>query len=278
MQTVAILGAGDLGGAVARALACGDLVRRVTIVDQAGAVAAGKALDIGQSGPIERFDTRLEGTDDLSKASGVRLVVLADQHGAGEWSGEAALQLLRRAHEASPRAIFVAAGAGQLSVLRLAALELGIPPRRLIGSAPVAAIGAARALTTLELDASATDVSLTLVGTPPDWIAAWPDATVSGTPLTRMLSAAAIVRIEQRLRASWPPGPHQLASAAGSVIRAIVTRSRRRQCCFVADGDRFGVPVHVAMPALLGPEGVRGIEAPVLAPRERIALDALLRP
>jgi malate/lactate dehydrogenase len=130
----------------------------------------------------------------------------------------------------------------------------------------------------MELDVSATDVSLTLAGAPPDWIVAWADATVAGTPVTRLVSAAGILRIEQRLRASWPPGPYQLASAAAAVIRAIVTRSRRRQCCFVSDGERLGVPVHVAMPALLGPEGVRAIEPPALAPRERVMLEALLRP
>ena len=278
MQTIAILGAGDLGGAVARALACLDLVPRITIVDAAGAVAAGKALDIRQSGPVEGFDTRLDGTDDPSKASGAAVVVLADQHGAGEWAGEAGLQMLRRAHETSPRAPIVAAGAGQLGLLRLGASECRIPSRRLLGSAPVATTGAARALTALELDVSAADVSLTLVGAPPDWIVAWADATVAGTPLTRLIPAAGILRIEQRLRASWPPGPYQLASAAASVIHAIVTRSRRRQCCFVADGELLGVPVHVAMPALLGPDGVRSIEPPALAPRERVMLDALLRP
>jgi len=174
--------------------------------------------------------------------------------------------------------VIVAAGGGQLGLLRLGATELRIPSRQLIGSAPVAATGAARALAAMELDVSATDVGLTLVGAPPDWIVAWADTTVAGTPVTRLVSAAGILRIEQRLRASWPPGPYQLASAATAVIRAIVTRSRRRQCCFVSDGERLGVPVHVAMPSLLGPEGVRAIDLPALAPRERVMLDGMLRP
>ena len=278
MQTIAILGAGDLGGAVARAIACLDLVPAITIVDEAGAVAAGKALDLRQSGPVEGFDTRLEGTSDFAKISGVGLVVLADRHAAGEWNGEAGLQMLRRVHETSPRALIVAAGADQLGLLRLGATELRLPARLLIGSAPVAAVSAARALAGMELDVSAMDVSLTLAGAPPDWIVPWADATVAGTPATRLVSAAGILRIEQRLRASWPPGPYQLASAAAVVVRAIVTRSHRRLCCFVSDGERLGVPVHVALPAVLGPEGVRAIATPALAPRERVMLEALLRP
>ena len=66
MQTVAILGAGELGGAVGRALACRDLVSRIVFIDKSATVAAGKALDIRQCGPVEGFDTRLDGTEDLT--------------------------------------------------------------------------------------------------------------------------------------------------------------------------------------------------------------------
>ena len=45
MIDVAILGAGDIGGACALALAESDQVHRVTIIDPAGKTAAGKALD-----------------------------------------------------------------------------------------------------------------------------------------------------------------------------------------------------------------------------------------
>ena len=61
MQTVAILGAGELGGSVARTLATADVARHVVLVDKAGQVAAGKALDILQSGPVEGFHTRVTG-------------------------------------------------------------------------------------------------------------------------------------------------------------------------------------------------------------------------
>ena len=68
-MTVCIIGAGELGGAIAHALARGERVDRVRLIDDAGTIAAGKALDIQQAGAIDGFHTRLEGTRDLDAAS-----------------------------------------------------------------------------------------------------------------------------------------------------------------------------------------------------------------
>ena len=56
--TVCIIGAGELGAAVADALARREPVARVVLIDDAASVASGKALDIQQSGAIARFHTR----------------------------------------------------------------------------------------------------------------------------------------------------------------------------------------------------------------------------
>ena len=96
MHTVAILGAGELGGALARTLAAGDAVSRIVLVDEAGNVAAGKALDIRQAGPIESYDTAVDGSDDIHQASGVDVIVMADRH------GQAALERGGRAGAGGP--------------------------------------------------------------------------------------------------------------------------------------------------------------------------------
>src|SRR2546422_8523716 len=99
MTTVAILGAGDLGGAVAQALAARDRVARVILIDAVTTVAAGKALDIQQSGAVHAFHARLTGTDDLSRAAGAAVCVLADRVGAPavEWHGGDGVALVTRA-------------------------------------------------------------------------------------------------------------------------------------------------------------------------------------
>jgi malate dehydrogenase len=270
MQTVAILGAGELGGAIARTLAATDSARHIVLIDKAGPVAAGKALDILQAGPVEGFHTRVTGASEPAP-SGAAVVVLADEHGAGEHSGDAALALLRRVLDLSPRAVVLAAGATQLATLEQAR-ELGVPPSRLIGSAPHAAQSIARAMTAMELDASAADLSMAVVGTPPGWVIAWADATLAGALVTPLLTPPQTLRIEARLRARWPPGPYAMASAATAVIRAIGSGSHRRLTCFVARDGGYERRPFAALPVTLGPGGVVEVHVPQLSARERVAL------
>lgn len=275
MHTVAILGAGDLGGALSRTLATGDAVSRILLIDTARNVAAGKALDVRQAGPIESFDTALEGSDNLDDARGADVVVLADEHGGGEWRGDAALQLLARIAGIAKDALIVCAGAGQHDVIGKAVLELRIPPARLVGSAPIAAVAAARALIAPALDASPADVAVPVLGVPPAWVIAWSQATVGGGPADGV-SPAAMARAERLVAASWPPGAYGLASAATAVIRAALTSSRRRFCCFTATPLVGSRPVVTAAPVTLGPTGIASVRMPALTPRERVALESSL--
>src|SRR5438034_9347818 len=96
MSRVAILGAGEIGGAAARALATRARVGSILLIDEQPHVAAGKALDLRQAGPISGSDARIEGSMDVASAAGATAIVLADTAAGAEWSGEAGLALLRR--------------------------------------------------------------------------------------------------------------------------------------------------------------------------------------
>jgi malate dehydrogenase len=271
MHTVAILGAGDLGGALARTLASNDVAGRIVLIDDARGVAMGKALDIRQTGPIESYDTAIEGTDDLQQASAADIVVLADRHGQAELGEEAWLALADRVAALAPLAPLVFAGARSHRLMTLAVTDLKLPARRLIGSAPVAAASAARALTAPALDASPVDVSIPILGLPPNWVLAWDRACSAGAPVDMPPHAAA--RVEQVLAATWPPGPYSLASAASAVVRAMLTHSRRRFCCFQAAPFGSIRPVVFAAPVTLGPSGITSVAVPELTPRQRVALE-----
>src|SRR3979490_1368311 len=84
MREVAIVGAGELGGLVAHALARRNSAGLVRLIDESGRVAEGKALDISQAAPVEGFATAVAGATGLSVAAGADIVVIADRAGKPE--------------------------------------------------------------------------------------------------------------------------------------------------------------------------------------------------
>jgi malate dehydrogenase len=275
MQHVAIVGAGELGGAVAHALARRDLARAITLVDERGRVADGKALDIAQAGPVEGFATSLAGAADLSAAAGAEIIVIADRFGAGEWLADDALTLFKQFAGGAARAIVVCAGALGSGLVDRGVREARLSRTRILGSAPEALAGGARAMVGLAADVSPRDVSLSVLGCPPHGaVIPWSDATIGGVPLVRVLDEPSRRRLDARVRALWPPGPFALAAAAVQVIAAIDGRSRQRVCCFVGpdlgSGDRTRT---AALPVRLGPSGIAQVVVPSLSAVERVALE-----
>src|SRR5436190_4779333 len=221
MATVAILGAGDIGGACAQALAVHDRVGRILVIDSAVNAAAGKALDIQQAGAISRFHARLQATDDESRAVGCAACVIADRFAAGspEWQGEEGLALIKRVAGLLPDAPIIFAGATQADLIRASSREARVPARRLIGSATEAFASAVAAIVAMEARCSVNEVSLAVLGTPPasrperaerveGFVVPWSDASIGGYALERVVSQVQLRSIGARLARLWPPGPH----------------------------------------------------------------------
>jgi malate dehydrogenase len=275
MHDVAIIGAGELGGATAHALARVNLVRSITIVDETGRVAAGKALDIAQAAPVEGFATQLAGTTDVSVAAGASIVILADRVTGGEWQGEDGLVLLKRLTQTAAGAVILCAGPLQRELISKGVRELRISRLRLFGSAPESLAGAARALVALAVNGSPRDVALSVLGVPPGrTVIPWADATVAGFALTRRLDEPSRRQLEARVAALWPTGPYALAAAARAIVEAMTGRSRRVASCFVAPDDSAGAHKRTgAMPVRLGPAGIVEVLVPNLSVVEQVALD-----
>jgi malate dehydrogenase len=275
MDEVVIIGAGELGGALAHALARRDIARAIRLVDETGRVAAGKALDIAQAAPIERFATELSGSADVSAAAGAAIVVLADRVGKGEWQGEDGLMLLKRLAHIAAGAVVICAGSSQRELVERGVRELHMTRARLLGSAPEALAAAARAIVALETNGSPGDVALTVLGVPPaQMVIPWDDATIGGFSAARVLDEPSRRRIAARLRALWPPGPYALAIATVKTIDAIIGRSRQLLSCFVAADTSAGTRQRTAaLPVRLGPSGIEDVVLPGLSVHDRVALD-----
>src|SRR5258706_9905686 len=184
MREVAIVGAGELGGAVAHVLARRDVVRSLVLVDESGRVAAGKALDISQAAPVEGFATQLAGTTDIATVGGAAVGIVAERFAGGPWSTEDGLLLLKRLTQTAPRATILCAGASYRELVERGVRELRIDRRRLFGSAPEALAAAARALVALAANGSPREVALSVLGVPPSHTGIpWEDATIGRFPL-----------------------------------------------------------------------------------------------
>jgi malate dehydrogenase len=72
---IALIGAGMIGGTLAHLAAIremGDIV----LVDVAEGIPQGKALDLGQAGPVEGFDAKLTGTQDYADIRGADVCIV----------------------------------------------------------------------------------------------------------------------------------------------------------------------------------------------------------
>jgi len=280
MTTVAILGAGDIGGACAHALAARHRVGRILVIDSAVKAAAGKALDIQQAGAIGGFHARVDAADEPSRSVGCAVYVIADRFAAAspEWQGEDGLALVKTLARLSPDAPLVFAGAKQADLIEASSQEALMPPRRLIGSGTEALASAIAAIVAMEARCSPNEVSVAVLGTPPgSFVVPWSDASIGGYALERVVSQVQLRRIEARVARLWPPGPYALGAAAARVVEALVHASRRSYNVLTILGGEFGVRNRLgAVPALLASQGVVHTRVPVLNTRERVQLDTAL--
>jgi malate dehydrogenase len=278
MQDVAIVGAGELGANLAHVLASRDVVASIRLIDGAGSVAAGKALDIMQASPIAPFTTTVSGATDISYAAGSTIVVIADRVGHGEWQGDEAVLVLKQLSQVAQSAIVLCAGASQRALIERGIGDHRIPSSRIIGSAPEALAAALRSVIALEMNGSIRDIALTVLGVPPQQtVIPWHTVTIAGFSATNVLSEPVRRRIETRLAPLWPPGPCALATAAAEVIAGMVSDSRRTFSCFVSPANVLDRRSRVvALPVRVGPNGASRLELPELDPRAQVILDTAL--
>jgi hypothetical protein len=279
VRSIVVVGAGELGGAVAQQIAAADIVSRVILVDASSGIAAGKALDIRQSGAVDGFATELSGTADETAVLGADAIVIADRAGGGEWSGDDAVALVRRVAHLNSRVPILCAGASHLGVIERGVREGGLDPRRLFGSAPEALRSAVIAVAALEAGCTPGEISLAIAGRPPSQVVVpWSDAAIGGRRAADVLSPHVIARLDARLPLLWPPGPLALGAAAARILRAAARRRHLVVSVFVGashdQGERGGAGI---LPAMVDERGIAAMVPLALSGRDRVRLETALQ-
>lgn len=271
MPTVAIIGAGPLGGELAATLARRGRAAEVRLIDPSGRLAEGKALDIAQSGPVEAFNTRLSAATDLAAAAGAGVIAITDFASSGEVSGEPGLAIIREIARLDTAAPLLFCGGSQLELMRRAIHELHVARRRVLGSAPLALEASVRAITAAVIDASPQDLSIGIAGTPPHGVViGWDAATAFNQSIARVVAPHHLASISARVAGLWPPGPYALASAGARVAEALALGTRRRYTCFAAaDVPGAGRGIIAAVPVAISEGAISAVLEPTLSRHER---------
>ena len=276
MSSVAILGAGPIGSAIAHRLAERARVSEVRLIDDAGSVAAGKALDIRQTGPIDGYDTLISGSSDVLAAAGADVIVFADSVGEGEWEGDKGLALVQRLVRAGAGGAFVFAGPKQTWLMESAAREARLPIDRIVGTAAAATPHIVSAL--LHVETGLTGASVSVTGRPPSFVVNWSAATLGGRLVTDFVPAHRLLAMSQSLSKLWPAGPQSIAAPTAAIVEGLISGTRAAlPGAAITDGEFGSRGVAALLLLECGGKRITRQIVPTQSPQERTETSTVIQ-
>lgn len=276
---ITVVGAGNVGATCADVLAHRNAAHEIVLVDIKPGIAEGKALDIWQSAPIDRFDTKTIGvTNNYIPTANSSVVVITSglprkpgmsRDDLIETNSVIVKHVTEQIVQYSPCAIIIVVS-NPLDVMTYQAyITSKFPRTRVMGMAGILDTGRYKAFIADELNVSPKDISALLLGGHGDTMVPLPRyTTVSGIPITELLPKETIDSIVERTRfgggelvklmgtsAWYAPG-----SAAARMAEAITLNQKRVfPCCIKLDGEYGLDDVFVGVPVVLGKSGVEKI-------------------
>jgi malate dehydrogenase len=276
---ITVVGAGNVGATCADVLAHRDAAHEIVLVDIKPGIAEGKALDIWQSAPIDRFNTKTIGVTNsyLATANSTVLVItsgLPRKPGMSrddliETNAVIVKSVTEQVIQYSPCAIIIVVSNPLDAMTYQAYITSKFPRTRVMGMAGILDTGRYKAFIADELNVSPKDISALLLGGHGDTMVPLPRyTTVSGIPLTELLPSEKIDAIVERTRfgggelvklmgtsAWYAPG-----SAAARMAEAITLNHRRVfPCCVKLEGEYGLDNVFVGVPVVLSKNGIERI-------------------
>ena len=288
---ISVVGAGNVGATAAQYIAERELARELILLDVAEGIPEGKALDLAQASPVDRFDTRVTGTSDSGSLSGSDIVVITA--GLARKPGMTRDDLLttnadivgsvcERLKETAPDAIVIVV-TNPLDAMAYVALKVTeFTPARVVGMAGILDSARFRYFIADELNVSVEDVTAFVLGGHGDSMVPLPRySSVAGIPLSELLDEAVIERLVERTRNGGAEIVGHLktgsafyapASAIAEMVAAIVRDKKRILPCAAWLTGQYGVhDLYMGVPVKLGASGVEEIIEIGLTPDEQSA-------
>jgi malate dehydrogenase len=288
---ITVIGAGNVGATTALFLAqqrLGDVV----LIDIIEGMPEGKALDMDEAGPVARFEGHVVGTNNYENLLDSGVVVMTA--GLPRKPGMTRMDLLtknaeivtaamRKVAELAPKSVVVMV-TNPLDVMAYVAWKTtGFPKSRVVGMAGVLDSTRFRFFVATALDVSVEDTQAMVLGGHGDSMVPLPRyTTVSGIPITQLLSAEEISKLVDRTRKGGAEivnllktGSAYFAPAASAVqmVESIVFDKKRMLPAAAYLEGEYGLKgVFAGVPIILGRKGVEKIIELELTAEERQAL------
>ena len=290
---ITIIGAGNVGAscafwAVTKEL--GDIVL-LDIPDFADKTA-GKALDLAQCGPVDRFDCKITGTSDYAHAEGSDVVIITA--GIPRKPGMSRDDLIQtnvkivgsvseQIARVAPQAVLIVVSNPLDAMVYTAWRKTDFPTHRVVGQAGCLDIARYRTFIAMELGCSVEDISALLMGGHGDDMVPLPSYTsVGGIPVTQLIPDDRLSEIIHRAKVGGGEIVKLMgtsayyAPAAGTIqmAEAIIKDKKRILPCAAFCDSEYGVGGYfVGVPCVLGAGGVEKIIEVELSADERKLFD-----
>lgn len=294
-KKIALIGAGNIGGTLAHLIGLKEL-GDVVLFDVFAGVAAGKALDIMQSGPVEGFDAMMTGGNDYAAIAGSDVVIITAgfprQPGMSRddlvaKNAGVIAQVAEGVRTHCPDAFVIVITNPLDAMVWVFREKSGLPHHRVVGMAGVLDSARFRLFLAHEFNVSVEDVTAFVLGGHGDTMVPLVRySTVAGIPLPDLIAMGWTTReridaIVERTRQGGgeivkllEKGSAYYAPAASAIAMAesYLKDKRRVLPCAAWLTGQYGVrDLYVGVPVVIGANGVERVVEIALNEEERAA-------
>ena len=280
---IALIGAGNIGGTLAHLAAIKEL-GDVTLFDIADGIPQGKALDLAQSGPIESFDSNVNGSNDYSSLSGSDVVIVtagvARKPGMSrddlvEINTKVMKQVGKGIKENCPKAFIICITNPLDAMVGVLQRASGLPTNMVVGMAGILDSARFRHFLAEEFNVSVSDVTAFVLGGHGDTMVPLSRySAVAGIPVPDLVkmgwsSQEKIDQIVQRTRDGGAEivgllkmGSAFYAPASAAIEMAdsyLKDKKKLLPCAAFVDGYYNLKGIYVGVPVIIGKDGVERI-------------------
>jgi len=288
---VSVIGAGNVGATAAQRIV-EKQIADVALIDIIPGVPQGKALDIMESSPVEKFDAHMWGSNDYSVAAGSDVVVITA--GVPRKPGMSrddlvatnegiVADVVRKVLPGSPNAILIVVSNPLDAMCEVARRVSKLPRERVFGMAGVLDSARMRWFIADALGVSVENTHAFVLGGHGDTMVPLPRfSTVAGIPIPELLPQEKIDAIVQRTRdggaeivnllktSAW----YAPASAVVEMVDAVLRDKKKILPCAAYLQGEYGMrDVYLGVPVRLGAGGMEQVVEIALTADESAALE-----